>query len=559
VTRSSSWRAAFAGAAVLAVIAWALSLASEQARFIVGNDAIGYITHARNFISAKGLVGTPNELEFPDADLAPTRYHPPGFPLLIAGVSQSGLSVTAAAVAVSRVSWVLLPFALLFALRPILPASAALAVTALAVLSPGIHFYGAVVNTDVATLLLTCTATGLVLRGFVAPRRTGYLVMAGVLLGTAYALRNSVTAYYAALVVTAGAFVAFRQISIKEAFVNIGLIALGSLPILLALMARNLALFGEIQPYVLRVGKHGTHVDSARVYVQAMASDLTGSPWLGKIVAWDAMVFVLIALPLLLAIGWRLARLWPAQDATRRFASLLALSYTAMGAAMLVIAHTFHGLDFGNLLRHAIQYSWLILAAVALAASPPAPRALSASLAAALVLAAGARMWFIHDDLRSERELAKAFEAQPAIVEAATPHTATGRILTDRIKHRLVADEALRREVAKLPDGALIASNQGQLLGWLTDRSVRTLALKSLDDLSSMASALDHAVRTMRSDRPVYLVLVPDNLIVRAPQGAAWKEAFERAMPATWQTMAKDTNLLIVAVRPASAGKDLRP
>jgi hypothetical protein len=52
---------------------------------------------------------------------------------------------------------------------------------------------------------------------------------------------------------------------------------------------------------------------------------------------------------------------------------------------------------------------------------------------------------------------------------------------------------------------------------------------------------------------------VPDNLIVRAPQGAAWKEAFERAMPATWQTMAKDTNLLIVAVRPASAGKDLRP
>lgn len=558
MTRLSSWRTAFAGAAVLAAIAWALSLTGAHARFIVGNDAIGYITHAKNFLAGNGLVGTPNQLELPDANLAPTRYHPPGFPLLIAAVSHLGLSVEAAAIAISRASWVLLPFALLYALRPFLTANAALAVAALAVLSPGIYFYGTFVNTDVTTLVLTCTATGLILRGFGSPRRAGYLVSAGVLLGAAYALRNSVTAYYAALVTTAGAFVVFRQISAKDACINVSLIALGSLPILVALMARNVMLFGEAQPYVLMVGQHGTHLDSARVYIQAMASDLTGSPWLGKIIAWDASVFVLLAMPLLLAVGWRLARLWPAQDPTRRFASLLAFTYTAMGAAMLVIAHTYHGLDFGNLLRHAVQYSWLALAAFALASSPPLPKAIAMLLAAMLVCAVGTRLWFVYDDLNTEHQLAKAFESQQNIVEAARPHAATGRILTDRIKHRLVADDTIRREIARLPESALIASNQGQLLGWLTDRNVRTLPLKTLDDPSPLVASIDHAVQLMQSGRPVYLALVPDNMIIRAAHGSAWKETFEKVMPANWHTVAKHTNLLIVEVRRPGAATEPR-
>jgi len=223
----------------LAALIWALATVTAQVRFPVGNDAIGYMNEAANLLQGKGLTRVVNETESPDLDFAPTRYQPPGFALAVAGISGLGLSVENAAVGFSRLSWALLPVALLFAMRPILPFAWAAAVTTLVILSPGIYLYGSTINTDVPTLLLVVVATGLMIRGVAERPHVAFLVAAGLIFGLAYALRNSVTAAFVGVLATFISASVLRQMRISSAMRNCAWIFLGSAPFIGLLLLRN--------------------------------------------------------------------------------------------------------------------------------------------------------------------------------------------------------------------------------------------------------------------------------------------------------------------------------
>jgi hypothetical protein len=537
-------------------MSWSLASYTASVRFPIGNDAIGYMRGATNFLKGEGIKGIVNETESPDLDFAPTPYHPPGFSLAIAGVSALGLSVEQAALAISRLAWALLPLALLFAFRPLLSMGWATAVTVLVLLSPSLYLFGSVINSDVPTLLLVVLATGLIIRGVGELPRFGLLMSAGFILGLAYALRNSVTAVYVGLLAAFAASYLLRLMPMSSAVKSYTWILLGTVPVVGLLLIRNHLVFGELQPYVLMVGEHASLVESFRVYLHGLFWDLTGSPDLARQLAWDFKTLVVAAVPVVGLLGWAAVRYWRASDSAGRFALLFGLLFSGAGGAMLVIAHTYHGLDFGYLLRHMMQYAWILLAILILLLLAIGAR--RASLFAGVVVASllASRIFFIASDIRAEREVQEAFARHENVVEAAQAFISSGRLLTDQIKQRLTTDPAIPAAVRGLPPHALILSNQGQLLSYLSGRPVRTLPLPSISDLSTVQSRVSQVFREMKSDRPVYVVFVPDNRIVRMPDAKGWQAVIADRLRADFRVVGAETNVLVMqASKPTGSGR----
>jgi len=313
-------------------------------------------------------------------------------------------------------------------------------------------------------------------------------------------------------------------------------------------LLRNYLVFGEVQPYVLMVGTDATLLESFRVYLHGLLWDITGSRTLARHLAWDFKALVLTATPIAALLAWGLYRHWVNAGLNARFTTLFGLMFTGAGAAMLVIAHTYHGLDFHYLLRHMMQYVWILFAlmVVALLAIGNRKTKLITGLIVAILLAS--RLWFIVDDLRTERTMQEAFSQNGNVVEAAQPFLTNGRILTDQIKQRLAKDTAISAAVRTLPSDALILSNQGPLLGYLSGRPVRMLPFSSENDLSGVTGRVSQVFRDMRRQRPVYIVLVPDNRIVRSPDAANWQNKIASKLPADYQVVTRDVNLLIFLV-----------
>jgi hypothetical protein len=307
------------------------------------------------------------------------------------------------------------------------------------------------------------------------------------------------------------------------------------------------------------VGTDATLLDSFRVYLDGLLWDITGSPTLARYLAWDFKALVLTSMPVAGLLIWGLSHHWRNAGLPARFAVLYGLLFSGAGAAMLVIAHTYHGLDFHYLLRHMMQYVWFLLALMAIALLAIGDRNTKwlAGLVIAILLAS--RLGFIANDLRIERSMQEAFSRSNNVVEAARPFLANGRILTEQIKQRLAKDATIPDAVRALPSDALIVSNQGPLLGYLSGRPVRMLPLPSESDLSEPTRRLDQVFADMHSHRPVYLVLVPDNRIVRSPDGTAWQEKITGRLPERYEVIRKEVNLLVLRVPPPAAGTKFPP
>ncbi len=537
-------------AMALAVLIWVLASVTAQVRFPVGNDAIGYMTDATNFLQGRGIVRVVNETEAPDLDYAPTAYHPPGFALAISALAALGLSVENAAFAISRAAWLLLPFALMFALLPILHFGWAAVVAVLVVFSPGIYLNGSTINTDLPTLLLIVTAIGMMIRGIGQRPHFALLITAGLLLGFAYALRNSVTAVLMAMIAAYVGATLFRVIPVSVALRNCGWMLLGSAAVIALLLARNILVFGEAQPYVLMVGEHATLLESFRVFLHGLFWDITGSSNLAKYVAWDFKILVALAMVLLAFITVGLLRGWRYFGPATRFTLLFGALFCFASASMLVIAHTYHGLDFGYLLRHMMQFAWLLLAVTLVTLLALGGRVARLALALVVAILLTSRLWFIVDDLRVERAMQQAFAENTSVVEAARPFLTDGRILTDQIKQRLAQDASIPAAIQALPENALILSNQGPLLGYLASRPVRTLPLPSVTDLSAVSGRITQVFHEMRGDRPVYLVFVPDNRIVRDPESRHWQSMITSGLTLHHRVVGSDSNHLIILVSP---------
>ena len=141
------------------LLAGLISLRYDKIRFAgEDSDGVKYVQAARNLLNGKGLVHSRHGATAPWGEIwEPLREWPPGYPILVAGVSRAtGLEPLTAALWITRLSWAILPALFLLCLRPLLPAWWAAAVALLAAFSPGFLASGTVPRTDAPFCALVC-------------------------------------------------------------------------------------------------------------------------------------------------------------------------------------------------------------------------------------------------------------------------------------------------------------------------------------------------------------------------------------------------------------------
>lgn len=530
-----------------AVIGLMLPYASAL-HFPIGNDAIGYMYDAENLLAGQGAVRPIYGVSSPEADFAPTVYHPPTFGVLIAALAVLGLDVEQAAMAISWAALILLPLAIVFALRPLLAGPWSLVVAVLSVTSPSIYLYGPSINTDVVALVFILTGAGLVFRGLNQPLRSGPLLLGGLALGVAYAFRNATLAVYVGYFAALISMAILRQWELRSVIQAGALVLIGSLPVVLPLWLRNYFVFGEYQPYHVMLGQYGTLLDSFRVFLNDMLWDLTGSRGLARSMAWDVVNLLVVGVPVAILLCYGLWRRWLASATTHRFILIFALMFVGAGASMLVIAHTYHGLDPGNLIRHMMPYAWLIYAVIiwALVGIHYRYGAMLSGFCAGLVLVG--HLTFIGRDMMTHQEIEAAFTQSDNILDATTNLEYENVVLTSHIKRKITQDPVVTQAIRELPERALIFANAGPLLAYIGGRPVRALESAGIERLADMVLELDALSARVQGSRPVYVAFVPDNRLIRSPMKNRWQDYIVEHLPGRYQVAHKSNNLLIMSL-----------
>ncbi|MBS0376227.1 MAG: hypothetical protein JSR73_16725 [Proteobacteria bacterium] len=471
--------ALLAGAALIT----ALDSVYARYRYPYSGDSASYIDMADSLLREGRPSVTPWDVEPVDRDAIPQPLFPPGFSVLIAALTPVAGDVRRAALWPGRLAAALLPLLLIGLFRGALSDGVLAAVATLVVLSQGVRDWHFLAYSDVPALALGVVALGALARGLgltaatATPRR--WLLLAGFAAGVGFCCRN---AALAVLAVSAAALIVARLRGLGPPDAGRDWV-LGAAPPVAALLAYNLATFGQLQPYHMPASVRPWTSNLAD-YALAQFDDL-GLP--------TAQFAPAAALALLgsaaLLVG---AALWRLRDRPARQLLLgLLAGYAGAGGLLLVVARSRY--EWGNLIdnRNVLQYTFACALAVALAVDAlagPRLRRLAALGGLALVLAT---VIALVRDVRSARGYGE--EAW----------------LT------LSRDQALMASVRALPPGTLIASNSALLFRLGVPRPVRELEVGgSAADFEAALAAFDRAVAGRRA---AAFVLVCDEWTGRYP------------------------------------------
>lgn len=521
-------------------VGWYASLLADI-RYLYTPDSAAYIEAARNLIAGKGLV-TSSSL----ADATPTTplaLFPPGFPLLIAGVTiVTGLDAAPAAIVVSWASWALLPSALFFALSSLLRRGPVHLLSVLVVASPGMAENGWLALSDTSFLVLIITSFGLLIRAATLRDRGAAQAMigAGLLCGFAYLLRNSGTAAFLATAFSFAFLAAFRVVALRTALNWLGWWSIGVLTAVIPLWLRNLAVFGTLQPYRMPPSEIDL-LTNIRTYLQSMLTDISGVKAIGM-VAWDittllpvTAVFAIAAL----AATPRLFRAWKGSTPDAKLGITLLGSYIIAGTSMVILARTLYQWGEPINLRHVIQYNWALFALVSISLAAIRIRYLSA-IALVLSVTLVFAHWFHNSEkINNERN------AHAAVMESTDPLRAIasqpdqGVTFTNKVKLAVSRDDSLMTLISSLPASTTLVSNASDVFRIATARPVRALS-------ASADCRADHVIASIantlprNSDFRVLVVARNETLL-----SGCWETLYQ-SLPSAHVTAIERTHTLVL-------------
>jgi len=508
---------------IAAVIVMALVNISAPIIYPYTSDGLGYIEAAQNLLAGNGLLVTPFDPEPYDIDLEPLRLFPPGYPVLIAGASLLGFDVAKAALGISIFAWIALLPAIVFCLRPLIGVIPASICGLLTILSAPAFTTGPMAFADIPFLLVTCLCFGILFRSVDEnPSREGIL-LAGLLAGVAYSLRNAgisiLLSVSAAFVLAAMA----RMLRLRPAMTMLGLWWAGVLPVLVLLWVRNIVVFGKMQPYSHPPAPAETgllHI--MRQYSESVLFVLTGSHKIAML-AWDYKILAVIVLPVTAATAWGIMSRWSRMSLQARFAVIAICFYVVIGSAMVLLAHYLMGAhDYGTG-RYAVQYTWLILALVAIAWSTIKwQRQIIGTLAGVAVIFAliSSQGYFIFEFSQK-----KPFS-----------------------RKLLLSDEELFSTVRAIPDNALIVTN---LVGYLkleTGKHVRNLEISGMPDAGAYMKNLSITLEDIakNTNRPVYGVILPIDAFLKPEHDGRWQDIFLGTLPNDFTLLRRTKHMLLI-------------
>jgi hypothetical protein len=437
------------------LLAGLISLRYDKIRFAgEDSDGVKYVQAARNLLNGKGLVHSRHGATAPWGEIwEPLREWPPGYPILVAGVSRAtGLEPLTAALWITRLSWAILPALFLLCLRPLLPAWWAAAVALLAAFSPGFLASGTVARTDAPFSVLVCL-TLLSVHAFLARERLRWLFVAGLIAGSSYTIRTVglalIAAVPTALLMTrlaAGDSHGRRRVARDLVAWVVG-VAIAAGP----LVVRNLEVFGKVQPYSLPPSTIGM-VENLRWLVFAVSAEISGNHDLGLWIAWNwpPLVITILAGGSLVFAFVR-TRIYGegGQGEDKTYAAVL-LIYAAASAAMLVLGRSTY--QWGDLIneRYVGQFTWIVLA----------------------IVLCQMRHWWVGGTRWAAVQLLLALACVAGVVSRA------GIVMNASGDNslRVAADASLRNELrAWAAQGDVMVSDNGPLLSLLADVNVRKI------------------------------------------------------------------------------------
>lgn len=522
-------------------IAWTLTTLSLPLKYPFANDSTGYIQEAEFLHAGQGLIRTASLTQLPRL-FAPSTLFPPGYSLLVSVASLGGLSADVAALWVSRLFWVLTPLAVAFALAPLTNFARAAACGVLAALSPGVVEFGYMALTDVPFLVLVAFSLGLLARAQGMRRWVPAMLVAGLLSGAAYALRNAGAALLVAVVSTYVLAALVRACNVKKAISHMVVWALGVACIMVPLLWRNHLLFGQVQPYQASEASFG-YLQSVRIFMSGLFMELSGSKTIA-LLAFDFKLLLLFGVPLAAWLLYLALVQFRRAVPEQRFIVLLFASYAVLASIIVIIAQKRYGAD--GSVRYAMQSAWVMLGLAAYGLTGKKKLSL---LLIGLLLAG--RTVHLNGDLQRESFIAEAFAVYPRFADAATVLPGDW-ILTNRIKYVLARDSTLPSLVARIPVDAVIVSNQNSFVQRLVhSRAIMHLELDSAADSKGFATVAQIAA-ARAPGRPLYCLIVPTNRMFREPSAQDWKRKVAQTAAGQFDVIEQHENYLLLKWRDRS-------
>ena len=469
-TRSRGWLLAALLLGTALVVGYDRAL--TPSRYPYSGDSASYIEMAESLRSVHRPLVTPWDVDPGDRDAVPQPLFPPAFPLLIAALTPLAGDARTAVLWPGRVAAALLPLLLLAGWRGALPPAALAALGFWSLLAPGVREWQFIGYSDLSALAFAVGTLAALARGLGKTAPAGWLLLAGLLAGLGYALRNSGLAVCAAAAATLLYCGWRRQLPPRAA----GAFAAGLAPPLAALAAYNLMTFGRLLPYAMPPSARGWLANLGD-YASAQLSELGLPPPPLPPLPALAATLLMTALVAALATAWWQTR---ARAAVHRLLTLLG-AYLAAGALLLIASRSRY--EWGGLIdgRYALQYSWAFGLALVLAVRELLPpRALKAGAMAAMLVVAA----FAVDALRDAR---------------------AARLAPPESWLELSQDPALLAAARQLTPQALIASNTAVLFRIAVQRPVRQLDVSGGD--RDFAGSLE-VLRLAAGARPAAFLLV---------------------------------------------------
>ncbi|MDP1679471.1 MAG: hypothetical protein Q8L02_05035 [Candidatus Nitrotoga sp.] len=519
---------------------------SNHYPFPYEEDSATYIEMARNLRLGQGLTETP-PVEAYDQDLIDVSVWPPGYSVLIWALASTGLTETTAARFIVRASLVLMPGVLVFALLPLLGRRLAIVVALLSVLSPVILRFGYIAMTDLPFLLMVAFSLGILFRYSIPGRALQGLFWSGIVAGLAYTLRNVGTAVFAAVIASFFAAWVTGILSRTQAVVRGSIWVLGALLGAAPLIAKNLIVFGSLQPYSWPHSQLG-FLFNLRQYLGLQLRDFGGFHSLAQF-PWHTFPFLIVGGVLTSLLAMALVRAWHAWSPRQRFGLLTLLLYFGAGCVMLIISATLYKFsDIGLSPRYPIQYTWLLLAIVMAAWARNGRSTTHAGkiiLTLVLSVLVTGRIAYLHNEFTEAKDASDAYRGLadmthgiPAAAQALFkkhPWTLGAQL------NRLVAEDSnLAPTLQRLPEHAYLIGYPGYVIRLVTGQEVRSIYNSStLQDVWSVAvktrQQVDHR-------RPLYLIFYPPPSIFLLTH---WQQAMLAGMPPGFSLMEKTANRMI--------------
>ncbi|WP_310447391.1 glycosyltransferase family 39 protein [Thiobacillus sp.] len=422
----------------------AVHLLMRTPAFPYNPDSASYFEQARSLVQSGTALETPYGLDATDKQAS--ILFPIGYPVVLALLSLPGFDSAATALALSRVSSLLLPLLLFVGFRGLLGAPRAALLAGLATLSPGVLMFATLGTPDLPALLLAVAAVAIVLNA----RARHWLMLGGLIAGSAYAIRNAHIALLLAIALYYGYRLLTEAAQRRATLLDALAFLLGAALILVPVLLRNVLLFGVFNPYQMEPSTLSV-LHNVRTFVQEVAYDVSGWRALGVFVAWSA-AGAAVFLGFTASAGWLLGRSWQHLPPARSQTIVLCTLYAAIGASVVIAARSRY--EWGEMIntRHTLQYAPFLWATL-LAALPTQPR--WRPVTAGLVLLAG----LLH------------------LAYVATPHDLLAR--NQKSTAALAVYEAGKGHFCT-PGNALLASNWGYVFPILCGAAVRNIEMNAL-------------------------------------------------------------------------------